>query len=106
VIREVLGAAILESQKAVDKLLDDGGGVILFMVPDVECDDAWRTAVAGLHGLTRAIAKEYGRVDIRCNLVIGRDAALERLLVENSAITGEIVATVRGVWGASGLEHA
>jgi NAD(P)-dependent dehydrogenase (short-subunit alcohol dehydrogenase family) len=106
VIDSVLGTAIAQAQEAVECLIGGGGGVVLFIVPAQTGDGAWRTAIAGLHGLVRAIAKEYGRLNIRCNAVVGGSPELERLLVENRAITGELLVAGAGTWGASGLECA
>jgi NAD(P)-dependent dehydrogenase (short-subunit alcohol dehydrogenase family) len=92
------------AQDAVLELLAENGGVVLFIVPPARGDGAWRTAVAALHGLARSIAKEYGRRNIRCNVLIGDEPALERLLVDNAAITGELVVAIDGIWGSAGVD--
>ena len=102
-IDKVLGAAIEAAQEAVLDLLAEGGGSILFAAPETPGDGAWRAAIAGLHGLARSIAKEYGRRGIRCNLLIGESPELERLLAENTAVTGELLAVSEGTWGAAGI---
>src|SRR5205823_9109513 len=70
-VASVLGQSIEMAQEAVLDLLAEGGGSILLVAPAAPGDGAWRAAVAGLHGLTRSIAKEYGRKGIRCNLLVG-----------------------------------
>jgi NAD(P)-dependent dehydrogenase (short-subunit alcohol dehydrogenase family) len=98
-----LGSVIEQAQEAVLDLLADGGGVILF-VSSFPQHAAARTTVAGLHGLTRSIAKEYGARNIRCNLLVGEAPDLERFLTENPAMTGELLSTGSGLVGAAGLD--
>jgi NAD(P)-dependent dehydrogenase (short-subunit alcohol dehydrogenase family) len=105
-MQATLGKAIVAAQDAVESLIAEGGGVVLFIVPGYRGDAAWQASVAGLHGLLRAIAKEYGRMNVRCNGVVGDAPELERLLVANDAVTGELLVAVDGTWGASGLERA
>jgi NAD(P)-dependent dehydrogenase (short-subunit alcohol dehydrogenase family) len=102
-VASVLGQSIEMAQEAVLDLLAEGGGSILLVAPAAPGDGAWRAAVAGLHGLARSIAKEYGRKGIRCNLLVGASPELERLLAENPAVTGEILAAGDECWGAAGL---
>jgi NAD(P)-dependent dehydrogenase (short-subunit alcohol dehydrogenase family) len=102
-VSSVLGQSIEMAQEAVLDLLAEGGGSILLVAPAAPGDGAWRAAVAGLHGLARSIAKEYGRKGIRCNLLVGPSPELERLLAENPAVTGEMLATSDECWGAAGL---
>jgi NAD(P)-dependent dehydrogenase (short-subunit alcohol dehydrogenase family) len=90
-VARVLGASIESAQEAVLELLGEGGGCVLFAVPAVTGDAAWRAGVAGVQGLARSIAKEYGRKRIRCNVLVGECADMERLLTGNEAITGEWV---------------
>ena len=104
-VSETLEDAMLKAQDIVFDLVGKGGGVLLVVVPECDGDGAWHAAIAGLHGLVRAIAKEYGRAGIRCNLLVGDRPAIERLLVENTAITGEMLVVCEGTWGASGLER-
>jgi len=103
VIAGTLGGAIAEAQEAVFDLLAEGGGAILVSIPEVPRDAAARAAVAGLHGLVRSIAKEYGRKNIRCNMIVGPSFDIETMLADNPAITGELVAGSESV-GAAGLD--
>ena len=102
-IDAALGAVISVTQETILDLLGEGGGSILFTAPAMAGDGAWRASIAGLHGLARSIAKEYGRRGIRCNLLIGDSPELERLLSENPAVTGELLAAGEEVWGAAGI---
>ena len=100
----VLGNAIEQAQEAVLDLLGEGGGGILFLVPFASNDPADRAAVSGLHGLARSIAKEYGRKNIRCNVIVGRSSHVEMLLETNGAITGELLVIEDEIETGSGLD--
>ncbi|HEV8718796.1 MAG TPA: hypothetical protein VGX03_39000 [Candidatus Binatia bacterium] len=94
----VLGTAIEQAQQAVLDLLSEGGGSVLFRVGGAKTDAADCVGVSGLHGLARSIAKEYGRKNIRCNVIIGYSNEVEVLVETNGAITGELLVSTNA-WG-------
>lgn len=100
----ILGTAIEQAQQAVLDLLGEGGGSVLFTAPFVTNDAADCAAVSGLHGLARSIAKEYGRKNIRCNVIIGRSSEVEALVETNGAITGELLVVADGTESGARLE--
>lgn len=103
-VNGLLLPAIDQAQEAVHELLGDGGGAILFVVPGGVGDAAWQTAVAGLHGLSRSIAKEYGRLNIRCNMLVGGAPELEAMLNDNTGITGELLNVTETAAGAAAID--
>lgn len=103
-VENVLTEAIVASQEAIVDLIGLGGGVLLFIVSVSHRPAPARIVVAALHGLVRSIAKEYGQMRVRCNLLVGDNAGVREMLIRNTAITGELIATVEGAWSASGFD--
>ena len=68
-----LVSTILCTQAALPRLVDAGGGTIVSVSSDASFGEARETvygaAKAGINTFMKAIAKEYGRHGIRCNVV-------------------------------------
>ena len=68
-----LVSTILCTQAALPRLVDAGGGTIVSVSSDASFGEARETvygaAKAGVNTFMKAIAKEYGRHSIRCNVV-------------------------------------